>query len=257
MINLKDHSYKLAMAGVMAITALAGTLAPATAQAALVSGNASITIDNSAFSSASGFSVTRFYDSSYNTTAITGISASAGTSSTSDMVFPVNANTTTITNSAINRTVQKTSMDTNNTSAGQIGLSGGLKIDHPLLGSLLPYDFSLEKISGTWNLVTHSAGFGANTFLQLTDASESVNGNGELSLAGNLIFGDGTHIHPNLYGSWGQFIEAYGQPVSPSTVVGRLSLTPAAVPVPAAVWLFGSGMLGLLGAARRKPAIPA
>ena len=28
--------------------------------------------------------------------------------------------------------------------------------------------------------------------------------------------------------------------------------TPAAVPVPAAVWLFGSGLLGLVGIARRK-----
>ncbi len=32
------------------------------------------------------------------------------------------------------------------------------------------------------------------------------------------------------------------------------SITPAAVPVPAAVWLFGSGLLGLVGIARRKKA---
>ena len=31
-----------------------------------------------------------------------------------------------------------------------------------------------------------------------------------------------------------------------------LSITPSAVPVPAAVWLFGSGLLGLVGMARRK-----
>jgi hypothetical protein len=29
-------------------------------------------------------------------------------------------------------------------------------------------------------------------------------------------------------------------------------MTPSAVPVPAAVWLFGSGLLGLIGVARRK-----
>ena len=31
-----------------------------------------------------------------------------------------------------------------------------------------------------------------------------------------------------------------------------LDITPSAVPVPAAVWLFGSGLLGLVGVARRK-----
>jgi hypothetical protein len=31
-----------------------------------------------------------------------------------------------------------------------------------------------------------------------------------------------------------------------------LSATPAVVPVPAAVWLFGSGLLGLVGVARRR-----
>jgi len=32
----------------------------------------------------------------------------------------------------------------------------------------------------------------------------------------------------------------------------NLNITPAAVPVPAAAWLFGSGLLGLIGVARRK-----
>jgi len=36
-----------------------------------------------------------------------------------------------------------------------------------------------------------------------------------------------------------------GEPLS-------LTITPSAVPVPAAVWLFGSGLLGLVGVARRK-----
>ncbi len=36
--------------------------------------------------------------------------------------------------------------------------------------------------------------------------------------------------------------------------VGAISSAPAVVPVPAAVWLFGSGLLGLLGFARKKKA---
>jgi len=35
-------------------------------------------------------------------------------------------------------------------------------------------------------------------------------------------------------------------------LAGALNPPPAAVPVPAAVWLFGSGLLGLVGVARRK-----
>jgi len=35
---------------------------------------------------------------------------------------------------------------------------------------------------------------------------------------------------------------------------GTLSVSPAAVPLPAAVWLFGSGLLGLIGVGRRRAA---
>jgi hypothetical protein len=35
-------------------------------------------------------------------------------------------------------------------------------------------------------------------------------------------------------------------------VSGTIALAPTTVPVPAAVWLFGSGLLGLIGIARRK-----
>ena len=41
-------------------------------------------------------------------------------------------------------------------------------------------------------------------------------------------------------------------------IIGRLTMTyrdlapPAIVPIPVAVWLFGSGLIGLIGIARRK-----
>jgi hypothetical protein len=48
-----------------------------------------------------------------------------------------------------------------------------------------------------------------------------------------------------------------GDPSSFGNVAYRLNLTgtvsaPSAIPVPAAVWLFGSGLVGLVGVARRK-----
>jgi hypothetical protein len=46
--------------------------------------------------------------------------------------------------------------------------------------------------------------------------------------------------------------DANGDPLTASTISS--SITVSAVPVPAAVWLFGSGLLGLIGVARRKAA---
>ena len=37
-----------------------------------------------------------------------------------------------------------------------------------------------------------------------------------------------------------------------SWAMDNLNVTVAPVPVPAAVWLFGSGLMGLIGVARRK-----
>jgi hypothetical protein len=40
--------------------------------------------------------------------------------------------------------------------------------------------------------------------------------------------------------------------IEKTDAVLTLGLTPTAIPIPAAVWLFGSGLLGLIGVARRK-----
>ena len=54
-----------------------------------------------------------------------------------------------------------------------------------------------------------------------------------------------------------QAINDSGQIVGGGTINGQTHaflMTPTAVPVPAAVWLFCSGLLGLVGVARRKAA---
>ncbi len=57
-------------------------------------------------------------------------------------------------------------------------------------------------------------------------------------------FSTGTGLQTNLNKSF----SLYGWAVQS----GDVELTTSAVPVPAAVWLFGSGLLGLIGVARRK-----
>ena len=68
----------------------------------------------------------------------------------------------------------------------------------------------------------------------------------------------------NIFSSWlgtgngvtfGQHLDFYGTIYALDDIDladhSRYNYTPNAVPVPAAVWLFGSGLLGLVGIARR------
>jgi len=48
------------------------------------------------------------------------------------------------------------------------------------------------------------------------------------------------------------FIDNLANPIDPQPTFVGASVTVSAVPVPAAVWLFGSGLLGMVGVARRR-----
>ncbi len=249
MINLKNNSYKLAVVGVMAFSALTGLLASATASAALVTGNATITFDNTAFAASNGYGdiVQTYWGASDNLLGITGTTTGGTTlpttGSTGPLSFSVNTNITTTACplcGPYGRTLQATTMDAGNTSAGQIGLSGALRLNNTAGNGLsTPYDFSLVKTAGIWNIRTFDTGFNYQNFLTLTNVSESLSGNGELLLSGNLQW----------TGLWAGLAQA-----NTSAVVGTFNLAPSAVPVPAAVWLFGSALMGFLGLQKRKMA---
>ena len=247
---MKNSKIKLA-SGILACAAGA-VLASSSANASLVTGNVSISIDNAAFSNATGgWYIDRYFDSSYNTTLINANTV-GGSSDTSNMAFSVNTNATTVFyGSSVNRYLEATTMNTDNLASGQIGLSGGVKMQNPVLGNLDPYDFTLQKIGGVWNLVSHDLFFGGTTFLQLTNANESVSNN-QLSLSGDLVFGGGisSTTFASVFGlTWSTFLGV----TAPNEVVGTLNLTvPAAVPVPGALWLFGGGLLGICKLQRRK-----
>ncbi|WP_445372605.1 hypothetical protein ACH518_08790 [Methylomonas sp. HW2-6] len=247
MYLFKKHSHKLASAGVLAIGLFGGLLTTTDANAALVSGVANLTIDNSAFTSAvpgsEGWYIANFWDKNHNATPITldttgGVALSqTGTFSVS---LAVNTNTSTI-NYGAARKQQATTMDAGNTAAGQIGLSGAFRMEPAAGGTYLnPADFFLKKTAGQWDIYTYSSGFGQPALFRLVNASESVNANGELSLSGDVYFTAQSF-------SWNLLLNG-----SQSVKLGTFSLAPSAVPVPAAVWLFGSGLLGLLGSARGK-----
>ncbi|MFV8816199.1 VPLPA-CTERM sorting domain-containing protein [Haliea sp. E17] len=66
--------------------------------------------------------------------------------------------------------------------------------------------------------------------------------------------GSGTGLHPTdtAYGTWTSFTTETLS--SGANAVINYAVTPSAVPLPAAAWLFGSGLLGLAGVARRRKA---
>lgn len=232
------------------ISMFAAVLLCENANAALVTGTATISLNGSWTSTtlSGGWNPTAFFDASFNSTLINGSTAGGtpinGPSSSPHFQLPINTNTTTTTTAG--GTVQATTMDTSDSSVGQIGLSGAFRLTTPQASTyLLPEDFQLRKVGGTWNLVGVS-GFGPSTFLQLVNVVDNLATTGTLD--GDLQFlPDEVN---KVGGTWANFLSA--DATAKTTTFGHLSIAPAAVPVPAAAWLFGSAVVGLAGAARRR-----
>lgn len=231
----------------LVIGSIMGLLAPAAVYASLVSGMATITIDNAAVisSNAANYYFDTHWGASDNHLTIdsgtaggTALSSAGATA----LMFPVNTNITTIVNGS--RTLHATTMDASDTSTGQIGLSGALRMSEvnatPADGYLAPQDFYMAKTANVWEIVAPFTGFGDAKLFTLANVSESVNGNGELLLTGDLYWATAGL-------SWALVTGA-----DANTQIGSFSLTPSAVPVPAAVWMFASGLIGLVASSRRK-----
>ncbi len=219
------------------IVSVAALFTSSSVQASLVTGNAQITIDNAAFAAANFYAnyVEKHWGPEDNTLAIDGATLggySLPVAGVHSMDFAVNSNTTGIdypAAGAYGRSVQATTMDTADTSVGQIGLSGAWRINGQG-GVLTPYDFRLMKTAGIWKISSYDNAFGYVDFLQLSNVNESLNASGELLLSGDL----------SITGLWANLLAADNR------VVGSIGLAPSAVPVPAAVWFFVSGLVGLV-----------
>ncbi|QSA97245.1 VPLPA-CTERM sorting domain-containing protein [Methylococcus sp. EFPC2] len=250
MTIMKKHHFGWAGASLLALT---GLWAPAASQAALVTGDATFTINNTAFLAANSYQVylEKHWgpgDNSLDITRNTTGGTTYGQSDIATTLFPVNTNTVTATLTApcpsctpktYGRTQQATTMDAGDTSVGQIGLSGAWRLNSPY-GVLTPYDFSLVKNAGTWVIRTYDSAYSYQDFLTLANVSESLDNQGRLSLTGDLKWANA--LWPTMAGG------------NTSAVFGSFSLQPAAVPLPAAVWLFGTALAGLIGVVGRRSA---
>ena len=135
------------------------------------------------------------------------------------------------------------------TATGSIGLGGAIRFridvapptNRILLGDMtLDYDPALEGATpgrSGW-VITNHIGFDAGAF-ELFDVSTSLTGN-NLILNGNLGFGDGfDHL-----GATAARLN--------DTRIGTFSFQTTVVPLPAAVWMFLTGAIGLGVAGYRK-----
>ena len=117
-----------------------------------------------------------------------------------------------------------------------------------------------SPLSGTAPLTVQFDG--SDTFTQLFDGTSIINGTGSLWDDGTLSsflyrwnFGDGSDFSSEVAPS-----HTYAAPGTYTVTFAVLQLGKGdelffdvtVVPIPAAVWLFGSGLLGLIGIARRK-----
>jgi len=247
-----QNSFKakqLLTAGVLALT---GLMASSTASAGLVTGTASFTIDNTAVSTSTAgvFHFDRHWGAvdnalEINASTLGGTSGVTAYSNTDVLTFsaPVNTNVADIDHSnavpEVIRSTQGTTMDTSDLSTGSIGLSGALRLNGPS-GILTPFDFDLYKSGVDWVIGSNGAGFPPANVFSLVNVVETLNVNNELELSGDLKWS----------GAGLSYAGAFG--FDTNTVIGSFSLAPSAVPVPAAVWMFGSGLLGLVAARRKK-----
>lgn len=154
-----------------------------------------------------------------------------------------------------------------------INALGALDVDRYDLGNALSGSYNILFTPGSFNSTTAIVGF------MLSDnPNQAIVDNpgllgpaaSNMSLLSGILQGNWWavyHVPPNstddlfaynptlqLTAGTNYYLFASGGSVSPVSIPYTLSVTaaPAPVPVPPALWLFGSGLLGLIGVARRK-----
>ena len=196
-------------------------------------------------------------------------SAIAGDGIIGKMNFTVGANGNSITLTSFNMDTYtgtaggdfNTRIVTFGSAGGNIADSGSMTMD--LTGRTGIAQFFVGSLGEQqWNLDTHNPGLcgtGTGVYTPFTTGSSTncnpSTGGANATLTGSALVGGGgtwtgTIVSSGNVGNhWGFFDGTPYSEIFNITVTGTAA---PAVPVPAAVWLFGSGLLGLVGVARRK-----
>lgn len=130
-----------------------------------------------------------------------------------------------------------------------ISLGGSLRVTSDFIapgGTLWWSNLTLENDSytGKWYIGSQGYSLAVGTIFELIDPKIGTDPlTGAMSLDADYKWGD--------LSTWSNFFSFAGTPEA-NTVLGHISMNVSAVPVPAAVWLFGTGLFGLVGYQRRK-----
>lgn len=153
-----------------------------------------------------------------------------------------------------------TSLSTYNSTSGTASLSDNgttLTIDHVGTAIILGGNYTISfhdiltgSVSG--GVFTANASGGGSS----TGTSCTYNGGGSGNVCGSALASNSFYAQTGSIaiapGSFGNFTGTYQSPLGATTVNYSVGPVVAPVPVPAAAWLFGSGLLGLAGTARRR-----
>jgi hypothetical protein len=208
-------------------------------------------------------------------------SAIAGDGIIGKMTFTVGADGNSISITSYNMdTYQGTAMGNYNTRISDISGATGLISDTGamtlnLAGRTAIGQFTYAVLGEqAWNLDTHGAHAasypgtpslaycttGTGAYTPFTTGSmtavDCVTGAAAVSLSGSALVGS---VSSGVYTGTGRVVSAgnvgdswYAFDGTPYSEIYNITVTGTAVPVPAAVWLLGSGLLGLVSIARRK-----
>lgn len=274
---LKKNNIKLATAGVLIFSALTGLLAPSPASASILSaasgvGTFTINFDRNPFAVLQGGTLAtpgvynaHFYNtaaSDYSTVSMTSMVTGGGMNEepSTALVHDLTGTGANPTIQAVSRHVQGTTADFAFDSAdfsgtGALGMTGVQKIGigaGPFIGTRMVYgDYSLKynslqrgaTLSG-WYLENH-IGFTIDAY-DLANLSVSAIDANNWKLNGELLMSaDSASM---LGGVTGTAMGSFCLGVGSQAGCGAVS----AIPVPGAVWLFGSGLAGLIVSSRHK-----
>ena len=101
--------------------------------------------------------------------------------------------------------------------------------------------------------VTIAAGFLGNTYAVLSDHTGSKGNTADAGATAGYQVTMSAYITPD--GNTVYERDEFGPVNQQTSTIGTYLVQTSPIPVPAAVWLFGSGLLGMIGIAKRKRAV--